>query len=141
VFGLYALINAVLTDYPASGLGARLASAADWVQLCVFVPVAYALRGDQRRLLQLLALALFGLLLGGLLRLDWALLLSDSASFLGSRPGFGFPAIVFALFSGIALIGLSCCAHVGGGPRPGASAVAGARSGWLPRRWYCKASC
>ena len=106
VFGLYALINAALTDYPGSDLGGRFASVADWVQLCVFVPVACALRGDQRRLLQLLALALFGLLLGGLGRLDWALLLSDSTVFLGSRPGFGFPAIVFALFSGIALIGL-----------------------------------
>lgn len=106
VFGLYALFNGVLADNPGSDLGGRLASAADWAQLCVFVPVAYALRGDQRRLIHLLALALFGLLLGGLWRLDWALLLSDSASFLGSRPGFGFPAIVFALFSGIALIGL-----------------------------------
>ncbi len=106
VFAVYVLINAALAEYPGSDLGGRLASAADWIQLCVFVPVAYALRGDQRRLIQLLALALFGLLLGGLWRLDWSLLLSDSAGFLSSRPGFGFPAIVFALFSGIALIGL-----------------------------------
>lgn len=106
VFAVYVLINAALAEYPGSDLGGRLASAADWIQLCVFVPVAYALRGDQRRLTQLLALALLGLLLGGLWRLDWSLLLSDSAGFLSSRPGFGFPAIVFALFSGIALVGL-----------------------------------
>lgn len=106
VFAVYALINAILAGYPGSDMGDRLASAADWAQLCVFVPVAYALRGDQRRLIQLLALALLGMLLGGLWRLDWALLLSDSAGFVSSRPGFGFPAIVFALFSGVALIGL-----------------------------------
>ena len=105
-FAVYALINTVLTGYPGADLGGRLASAADWAQLCVFVPVAYALRGDQRRLIHLLALALLGMLLGGLWRIDWALLLSDSSAFLDSRPGFGFPAIVFALFSGIALIGL-----------------------------------
>ena len=106
VFAVYVLINAALTGHRGSDLSDRLVSAIDWFQLCVFVPVAYALRGDQRRLMQLLVLALVGLLLGGLWRLDWALLLSDSAGFLSSRPGFGFPAIVFALFSGIALIGL-----------------------------------
>ena len=105
-FGVYALINGAFPTLPDSTLSWRLAQAGDWVQLCVFLPAAYALRGDQHRLLQLLTLALIGLLLGMLWRLDWDLLLSDSAGFFGSRPGFGFPAIVFALISGVALIGL-----------------------------------
>ncbi|MGB5735749.1 MAG: O-antigen ligase family protein [Thiohalocapsa sp.] len=51
-------------------------------------------------------MALIGLLLGMLWRLDWGLLWSDTAVFSTSRPGFGFPAIVFALMSGVALVGL-----------------------------------
>lgn len=105
-FGVYVVVNALFAVLPDSTLTWRLAQAGDWLQLSVFMPTAYALRGDGRRLLQLLFLALVGLLLGMLWRLDWGLLLSDSAVFFTSRPGFGFPAIVFALFSGVALIGL-----------------------------------
>jgi len=105
-FGAYVVVNGVFAALPESSPTWRLARAGDWVQLCVFMPAAYALRGDSQRLLRLLFLALVGLLLGMLWRLDWGLLLSDASGFLSSRPGFGFPAIVFALFSGIALIGL-----------------------------------
>ncbi|MGB5831036.1 MAG: O-antigen ligase family protein [Thiohalocapsa sp.] len=105
-FVAYVLADGVFRQASGVAAAGRLESVAEWVQLGVFVPVAYALRGDQHRLLQLLRLALIGLVLGVLWRLDWSLLFSDSARFLKSRPGFGFPAIVFALFAGVALVGL-----------------------------------
>jgi len=105
-FVVYVVGSAALADYPGSDLASRLAAGAAWAQLSVFVPLAYALCGDQRLLLRLLALALTGLLLGMLWRLDWGLLWSDRAVFFTSRPGFGFPAIVFALISGVVLVGL-----------------------------------
>ncbi len=105
-FGVHVVVSTLASPGLAQDPAGRLASAADWLQLCVFIPVAYALRGNQRRLLQLLVLALVGLALGVLWRLDWALLWSDPGQFGTSRPGFGFPTIIFALFSGTALIGL-----------------------------------
>ncbi|TVQ87603.1 MAG: hypothetical protein EA400_11170 [Chromatiaceae bacterium] len=77
-----------------------------WAQLAGCVPAAVALGGNERRLVRLLLLALLGLLLGILWRQDWALLGSDLQRFMISRQGFGFPAIVFALFAGTALLGL-----------------------------------
>lgn len=105
-FGIYVVVVGLAAPDLGGGLGARMDDAAGWVQLCVFVPVAHALRADQRRLLRLLVLALIGLLLGALWRLDWMLLWSDPRAFAMSRPGFGFPPIIFALFSGTALLGL-----------------------------------
>jgi len=43
---------------------------------------------------------------GMLARLDWGLLLVSPEEFFASRPGFGYPAIAFALYSGSALLGL-----------------------------------
>lgn len=102
----YALLRGWLAEYPGGTWSVRWSAALEWAQLAVFVPVAYAIGGDRHRLLRVLALALAGLVLGGLYRLDWALLLADPAAFAESRPGFGAPAIVFALFSGTALLGL-----------------------------------
>ncbi len=120
VFALYALVRGLFADYPGGSPGVRFEAAAQWAQLLVLVPVAYLLAGDQRRLLRLLGLALVGLVIGALWRLEWDLLLADPAAFLDSRPGFGFPANVFALFSGTVLIGLVTlrrrCWHAGGPP-------------------------
>ena len=106
VFATYCLVRAPFAHFGAAGHGAAWSAALDWIQLLVFVPVAYALRGDQRLLLRLLLLAIIGLLLGTLWRLDWDMLLADPLGFLGSRPGFGFPTIAYALYSGSALLGL-----------------------------------
>jgi O-antigen ligase len=108
MFGLaaYALLRGWLAEYPGGTWSVRWSAALEWAQLAVFVPVAYVIGGSQRRLLLVLALALLGMVLGGLYRLDWALLLAEPAAFAESRPGFGAPAIVFALFSGTALLGL-----------------------------------
>jgi O-antigen ligase len=105
-FCLYALALGLFGSYPGGTLAGRMEAAAQWAQLLVFVPVAYLLAGDQSRLLRLLGLALHGLILGALWRLDWALLLADPGGFLETRPGFGFPANVAALFTGTALLGL-----------------------------------
>jgi len=106
VFVGYVLVLGVVGDYPGGTPAVRMEAAAQWAQLLVFVPVAYVLAGDQARLLRLLGLALVGLILGALWRLDWALLFTDTGAFVERRPGFGFPANVAALFSGTALLGL-----------------------------------
>lgn len=120
VFAGYALVLGLFGSYPGGTLTVRMEAAAQWAQLLVFVPVAYLIGGDQARLLRLFGLALVGLFIGTFWRLDWALLLSEPAAFLESRPGFGFPANVFALFSGTVLIGLVTlrrrCWHAGGAP-------------------------
>lgn len=107
LFALYALVQLGFPRVEAvQEAQAPWVVALSWVQLIVFVPVAYALGGRERLALRLLLLALIGLVLGTLWRLDWALLTSDAAAFFDSRPGFGFPALGYALFSGTALIGL-----------------------------------
>jgi O-antigen ligase len=103
---VYALLRGWLANYPGGTWSVRWGAGLDWAQLAVVVPVAYVIGGNQRRLLRVLALALLGMLLGAMYRLDWALLWADPAAFAESRPGFGVPTIVFALFSGTALIGL-----------------------------------
>lgn len=105
-FAVYAMVEGVFGSYPGGTYGMRLEAAAQWAQLMLFVPVAYLLGGDQPRVLRLTGLALIGLVVGALWRLDWALLITDPGTFVQLRPGFGFPANVFALFSGTALIGL-----------------------------------
>lgn len=89
--------TAVAQDWSAVG---------DWLQLAVVIPFAVLLGGNIARLRQLLLLALIGLLLGMLIRLDWAGLLSDPGHWLGSREDFGFTAIAFGLYSGAALLGV-----------------------------------
>lgn len=105
-FALYCMLHVAFPQVAGAQLGSRWDAAFSWAQLAVMVPLAYALRGDQRLLLRVLLLALIGLVLGTLWRLDWAWLLSEPASFLRSRPGFGFPALAYALYAGTALIGL-----------------------------------
>jgi O-antigen ligase len=107
LFALYALLQLGFprVEPVAEGTAAWVV-ALSWAQLIVFVPVAYALGGREPLVLRLLLLALIGLVLGTLWRLDWALLVSDAAAFFDARPGFGFPALGYALFSGTALIGL-----------------------------------
>jgi O-antigen ligase len=105
-FGVYIVLHGLAWTDPVNGLAERTEATLDWLQLCVFVPFAYALRADQSKLLHLFLLILAGLLAGMCWRLDWALLLSDPSGFVRSRPGFGFPTIVFGLFSGTVLLGL-----------------------------------
>ncbi len=111
-FVLYVLLLQMLLQalFPgvvmAGGLAMLWRDAFSWAQLAVIVPIAYALRADERLMLRLLLLVLIGLLLGTLWRLDWALWLGDADAYLDSRPGFGFPALAYALYAGTALIGL-----------------------------------
>lgn len=105
-FALYCLIQASFTRVAGLPLGRQWEAAFSWAQLAVMVPIAYALWGDERLILRLLLLTLIGLLLGTLWRLDWAMLMADTDAFLRSRPGFGFPALGYALYAGTALIGL-----------------------------------
>lgn len=110
-FALYTLLQLGFPRIEGAQRGDAWEVALSWAQLFVFVPVAYALAGQQRLLLRLLLLILIGLLLGTLWRLDWPLLMSDAEGFFGSRPGFGFPALGYALFAGTALIGLLTLRH------------------------------
>ncbi|NEX16253.1 MAG: hypothetical protein C1943_06400 [Halochromatium sp.] len=110
-FALYCLLQALFPRGLTAEPGQRWVAAFSWAQLAVVVPIAYALRGDERLLLRLCLLVLIGLLLGTLWRLDWALLLSDADAFFASRPGFGFPALGYALYAGTALIGLLVLRH------------------------------
>jgi O-antigen ligase len=106
-FGTFLVLHtavAALRD-PASAQ-ALWNAAADWLALLVFIPFGYFLAEDSRRLGRLLALSLTGLIAGMLWRLDWGLLLASREAFLASRPGFGFPAIAFALYSGSGILGL-----------------------------------
>ena len=106
VFALYCLLQAGFGRVAGIAFGSRWETAFSWAQLAVMVPIAYALRGDERLILRLLLLALIGLVLGTFWRLDWTLLMADTEAFLRSRPGFGFPALGYALYAGTALIGL-----------------------------------
>lgn len=109
-FALYVLLQPLLQPLlprvASADLASGWAAAFSWSQLVVVVPIAYALRGDEQLVLRLLLLALIGLVLGTLWRLDWALFLGDAEAFFDSRPGFGFPALAYALYAGTALIGL-----------------------------------
>ncbi|RNE92054.1 O-antigen ligase domain-containing protein [Marichromatium sp. AB31] len=81
-------------------------SALDWCKLLLFIPFAHFLAGERPRALRLLGLALAGLALGMLWRLDWGLLASDPGAFLGERDQYGFTAIATGLYTGSALLGL-----------------------------------
>lgn len=105
-FALYCLLRGLFQPVASAELAPRWEIAFSWAQIAVVVPVAYALRGEERLVLRLFLLVLIGLLLGTLWRLDWALLLGDTVAFADSRPGFGFPALAYALYAGTALIGL-----------------------------------
>ncbi|KAA6184643.1 O-antigen ligase family protein [Thiohalocapsa marina] len=105
-FVCYCLLQIPFERYVLVTPDQQLRAGLKWIQLAFFVPVAYALRGDQRLLLRLLLLALCGLLLGMVLRGDWALMADGFQAWLVVRPGFGFTAIAFALYSGTALIGM-----------------------------------
>jgi O-antigen ligase len=78
----------------------------DWLKLLLFVPVAHFSRGDERSPELPLLLTLIGLMLGMLIRTDWGLLMRDPEALITSRPGFGVPALAFALYSGAGLLGL-----------------------------------
>jgi len=104
-FAVFCLLQAA---FPRAGVepGVRWDAAWSWAQIVAFVPVAYALKGDERLVVRLLLLSLTGLLLGMAWRTDWSLLFDDPQGFADARPGFGFPTLAYALFAGSALIGL-----------------------------------
>ncbi len=106
-FAAYLLLQGlILARWPTGGPPPDWEAAFDWARLIALVPVAYAIGGDRHRLWRLLRLALLGLLLGMLWRLDWTLLVTDAAEFFDRRTGFGFGAIAFGLYSASALLGL-----------------------------------
>lgn len=95
-----------LVLWPTGGPPPDASAAFDWARLAAFIPAAYAIGGDRTRLRRLLLLALVGLILGMLLRMDWEVLLHDPARFFDRRTGFGFGAIAFGLYSASAVLGL-----------------------------------
>lgn len=97
LMGLWLGEDARLNDWSAVG---------DWVQLAVILPFAVVLGGQVARLRSLLFLALIGLLLGMLVRLDWTRLLDDPVAWVLSREDFGFTAIAFGLYGSAALLGI-----------------------------------
>lgn len=74
-----------------------------WEKLLIFIPFGYwvARRPDWR--LGLLLASVVGLILGMLLKVDWAQL----GQFMHTRSGFQFPAIGFAYVAGLAMLGLA----------------------------------
>ena len=78
----------------------------DWLRLLLFLPVAFFSRGDERRLGRLLLLLLVGGLLGMARQADWSLLRQGLDAWAARRPGFGLPALMFALVSAVGLLGL-----------------------------------
>lgn len=111
-FVLYLLLRAALPNAVSSpDPGRTWATVFDLAQLAVFVPIAFAIGGDRRLLRQLLVLALVGLIIGTLWRADWPLMLADWHGYILTRPGFGFPALAYALYAGTALIGLVALRH------------------------------
>lgn len=105
-FGLFVLALAV------SSIAAALRSpgeimyyagtAGSLLALWFFVPVAWWLEGDARRLLRILGLALVGFVVGRLVHVDWA----RPLAFLHARDGLGLPAIAFGEYCAAALLGL-----------------------------------
>ena len=95
-FGVYIVLHGLAWTDPVNGLAERTEATLDWLQLCVFVPFAYALRADQSKLLHLFLLILAGLLAGMCWRLDWALLLSDPSGFVDRAPGLDFQPLCLA---------------------------------------------
>lgn len=81
---------------------------ANWLQLALLIPFALFLRADPQQLGRLLLLALCGLVLGVLRRLDWERAFNDPIWLLTDRHGYGFTAIGFALLCGTTVIGLLC---------------------------------
>jgi len=79
----------------------------DWLQLALFIPVAFFVQANSEDLGRLLLFCILGLIIGALWRLDWAgLLHSPQAYFYTKRDGYGFHPNEFALFSGTALLGM-----------------------------------
>jgi len=101
---LHTLVASMLAPQHA---GLYWAGLARWLKLLLFIPFAFFSRGDERKLDVLLLLLLCGLLIRVLLRMDWPTLLTDPGQVLDLRPGFGLPALAFALYSGAGLIGLA----------------------------------
>lgn len=99
----HTVIAAVLNPDATQGLRE---AAVSWLQLLIFIPFAFFLAANTDRLGQLLALVLLGLIGGMLLRLDWGLLFESPEALFASRPGFGFTAIAYSLYSGSAILGL-----------------------------------
>ena len=79
----------------------------DWLQLALFIPMAFFVRANSEDLGRLLLFCILGLIIGALWRLDWAELLhSPQAYFYTRRDGYGSHPNEFALFSGTALLGM-----------------------------------
>ena len=93
-------------------------AAGAWLALLIFVPFGWFLAQGPTRIWRLLGLTLVGLIGGILWRLDWAALMANSEAYLGSRPGFGFPTIAFALYAGTAILGLVFLARRWWAPGP-----------------------
>ncbi|MGD2138165.1 MAG: O-antigen ligase family protein [Gammaproteobacteria bacterium] len=74
----------------------------DWLWLLLFVPFAYWLADNRRRVYWVLGLGLGGFLAGMLGSVNWTHL----AAFLGRRTGFHLPVISFSLYCSTALLAL-----------------------------------
>jgi O-antigen ligase len=91
---------------------------ADWVKLLLFVPLAWWLARWPRRIGLVLFLAVLGLALGFLRKVDW---LTLDAAFLARQFWDYLPPLALGLFSGVGAIGLLVCragvfARLGPGP-------------------------
>lgn len=104
-YGLVHTLVSGLLSPPHAGL--YWEGLTSWLKLLLFIPVAFFSRGDEHKLDLLLLLLLAGLLFRMLFRMDWATLIGDPGEILNLRPGFGLPALAFALYSGAGLIGLA----------------------------------
>lgn len=104
VFAIYLLARVAWAawEFPAT-VADQVSGAQEWIFLWLFPFVAWWIGTNKNHITWIFFLAVAGLFVGIVLRLDWSQL---GAIIEGARSGFGRPIPVMALFSATALVGL-----------------------------------
>lgn len=92
------------------GIETHLSASGDFIKLSLFFIVGWWARGDEKKLRQLLLLAVCGIILNTLKRVDWETLPGILSA--GERTGFGVQIPIAALLSGAVVLGLLCLQKV-----------------------------
>jgi O-antigen ligase len=112
---VYASLQGAVAEFPET-LDIERKEAGNWLKLFAFLPFAWWVRGDLKRINLVLILATAGWLIGALEHIDWGRVLHFDASI---RTGFKHGAIFSGLISATALFGLlSFAQRLWQGPYP-----------------------